>query len=124
APSRVDARGPGPHNHGHHGKDERHLALVWGFPEPGVAARLASTKRNRHEAPGEHPGLCRPGHLRGGETKPSMELPTRPSKEAFQALAADWPLVPVWTELLADASTPVGIFYAMAGEGMGILLVC
>jgi anthranilate synthase component 1 len=51
-----------------------------------------------------------------------MELPTRPSEEAFQALAADWPLVPVWTELLADVSTPVGIFSAMAGDGPGILL--
>ncbi len=46
----------------------------------------------------------------------------RPDRETFAALAADWPLVPVWAELLADVSTPVGIFPALAGEGPGVLL--
>ncbi len=46
----------------------------------------------------------------------------RPDRETFEALAASWPLVPVWTELLADVSTPVGAFPALAGDGPGILL--
>ena len=46
----------------------------------------------------------------------------RPDRSSFEALAASWPLVPVWTELLADVSTPVGVFPALAGEGYGILL--
>ena len=31
-------------------------------------------------------------------------------------------MVPVWSELLADVSTPVGLFPAVAGDGPGILL--
>nr|MBA3691677.1 hypothetical protein [Actinomycetota bacterium] len=46
----------------------------------------------------------------------------RPDREAFAALAAGRPLVPVWAELLADVSTPVGLFPAVAGEGPAILL--
>ncbi|MGZ4152014.1 MAG: anthranilate synthase component I family protein [Actinomycetota bacterium] len=45
-----------------------------------------------------------------------------PDRETFDTLAKTWPLVPVWTELLADVSTPVGIFPALAAEGAGILL--
>jgi anthranilate synthase component I len=37
-------------------------------------------------------------------------------------LARDWTIVPVWAELLADVSTPVGLFPAVAGDGAGILL--
>jgi anthranilate synthase component I len=47
---------------------------------------------------------------------------THPEPEAFDELAQRWPLVPVWTELLADVSTPVGLFSALAGDGAGILL--
>ena len=50
------------------------------------------------------------------------ELRIRPHRAEFEALAASWPLVPVWTELLADVSTPVGLFNALAGGGSGILL--
>jgi anthranilate synthase component 1 len=39
----------------------------------------------------------------------------------FDVLATEWPLVPVWAELLADVSTPVGLFPALAGEGPGVL---
>jgi len=46
----------------------------------------------------------------------------RPGREAFDELASEWPLVPVWTELLADVSTPVGVFPALAGDGPGVLL--
>jgi len=45
-----------------------------------------------------------------------------PERETFDTLAKSWPLVPVWTELLADVSTPVGVFPALAGDGPGILL--
>lgn len=46
----------------------------------------------------------------------------RPDRPAFDALASEHPLVPVWTELLADVSTPVGVFPALAGDGPGVLL--
>ncbi|MGH2631567.1 MAG: anthranilate synthase component I family protein [Actinomycetota bacterium] len=46
----------------------------------------------------------------------------RPDRETFDALASEWPLVPVWSELLADVSTPVGLFPALAGDGPGVLL--
>ena len=53
-----------------------------------------------------------------------MEQPLqiRPDRETFDALAKQWPLVPVWTELLADVSTPVGLFPALAGDGPGLVL--
>jgi anthranilate synthase component 1 len=51
-----------------------------------------------------------------------MELQVRPDRDGFERLAADWPLVPVWAELLADIATPVGLFEAIAGDGPGILL--
>jgi anthranilate synthase component 1 len=44
-------------------------------------------------------------------------LPVQPDRQAFDALAGRWPLVPVWTELLADVSTPVAIFPSLAGGG-------
>jgi anthranilate synthase component 1 len=52
----------------------------------------------------------------------TLELRIRPEREVFDALAREWPLVPIWTELLADVSTPVGLFPAVAGDGPGILL--
>ena len=50
------------------------------------------------------------------------ELKIHPSEEEFRALAREWPLVPMWAELLADVSTPVGTFPAVAGDGPGVLL--
>jgi len=49
-------------------------------------------------------------------------LRVHPEPDAFDALAAEWPLVPVWTELLADACTPVGVFPSLSRGGPGILL--
>jgi anthranilate synthase component 1 len=49
-------------------------------------------------------------------------LQIRPGRSDFDALARDWPLVPVWAETLADVSTPVGLFPTLAGDGPGILL--
>ena len=51
-----------------------------------------------------------------------MHEHVRPDRETFDALASDWPLVPIWSELLADVSTPVGLFPALAGDGSGVLL--
>jgi anthranilate synthase component I len=50
------------------------------------------------------------------------QLRVRPDRAAFDELSVEWPLVPVWTELLADVATPVGLFPALAGDGPGILL--
>jgi anthranilate synthase component 1 len=50
------------------------------------------------------------------------QLQVRPDRDTFERLAADWPLVPMWAELLADVATPVALFPALAGEGPGILL--
>jgi anthranilate synthase component I len=55
-------------------------------------------------------------------TQRSPALEIRPDRPTFDALARDWALVPVWAELLADVSTPVGLFPAVAGDGPGILL--
>ena len=56
----------------------------------------------------------------GGSRAPRLAM--HPDREGFDALAREWALVPVWAELLADVSTPVGLFPAVAGEGPGILL--
>jgi anthranilate synthase component I len=52
----------------------------------------------------------------------SFDIQVRPDRDGFDALAREWPLVPLWAELLADVSTPVGLYPAVAGEGPGILL--
>ena len=46
----------------------------------------------------------------------------RPHRGSFERSAQGFALAPVWTELLADVSTPVGVFPALAGDGPGILL--
>jgi anthranilate synthase component I len=51
-----------------------------------------------------------------------VKLRIHPSEEEFRMLAREWPLVPMWAELLADVSTPVGTFPAVAGDGPGVLL--
>jgi anthranilate synthase component 1 len=51
---------------------------------------------------------------------PRIEI--RPDRDAFESLARTWSLVPVWAEVLADVSTPVGLFPSVAGTGPGILL--
>src|SRR5881392_3768449 len=67
------------------------------------------------EAPGTDPGL-RVFEREGQRVK------VRPDRKAFDELASSWALVPMWTELLADVSTPVGVFPALAGDGPGALL--
>ena len=51
-----------------------------------------------------------------------VELQIRPDRESFDTLAASWPLVPVWAELLSDVSTPVGLFPGLAAGGPGLVL--
>ncbi|GIU96440.1 MAG: anthranilate synthase component I [Actinomycetota bacterium] len=50
------------------------------------------------------------------------DLVIHPDRGTFERLAASWPLVPVWGELLADVATPVGLVPALAGEGPAVLL--
>jgi len=45
-----------------------------------------------------------------------------PSLDEFRRLAADYTVVPVWTELLADLETPVAAFVKLVGDGQGFLL--
>ncbi len=49
-------------------------------------------------------------------------MQVHPDRETFAGLAVSWPLVPVWTELLADVCTPVGLLPSLAGDGPGLLL--
>ena len=51
----------------------------------------------------------------------TARLHISPDRDTFATLAADWPLVPVWAELLADVSTPVGLFPSLVGDGPGLL---
>jgi anthranilate synthase component 1 len=51
---------------------------------------------------------------------PPIEI--RPDRDTFASLGRSWSMVPLWAELLADVSTPVGLFPAIAGEGPAILL--
>jgi anthranilate synthase component 1 len=51
-----------------------------------------------------------------------VDLRIRPDREVFDTLAAEWPLVPIWAELLSDVSTPVGLFPSLAAAGPGLLL--
>src|SRR5881397_2413484 len=51
-----------------------------------------------------------------------QRLRVQPDRDTFDRLAAEHPLAPVWAEVLADVSTPVGLFPAIAGDGPGLLL--
>ena len=51
-----------------------------------------------------------------------MDLDIRLDRATFDTLASEWPMVPVWAEVLADVSTPVGLFPALSGGGPGVLL--
>src|SRR5580765_4350269 len=53
---------------------------------------------------------------------PRIDLRASPDRAAFERLAASWPMVPVFAELLSDLVTPVLAFLAIAGNGPGVLL--
>jgi anthranilate synthase component 1 len=46
----------------------------------------------------------------------------QPTREQFHALAAEYTVVPVWSEVLADLETPVAAFVKLVGDGPGFLL--
>ena len=50
-------------------------------------------------------------------------LRIQPERGEFDALTREWPLVPVWAELSADVSTPVGVFPSLAGDGPAIVAI-
>ena len=51
-----------------------------------------------------------------------MTTQITPSREEFIALAQEYTVVPVWTQILADLETPVAAFVKLVGEGNGFLL--
>ena len=51
-----------------------------------------------------------------------MSTVITPSREEFAALAREYTVVPVWTQILADLETPVAAFIKLVGEGDGFLL--
>jgi len=55
-----------------------------------------------------------------GAGEPKVKF--QPSREEFHAHAADYSVVPVWTELLADLETPVAAYVKLVGDGPGFLL--
>jgi anthranilate synthase component 1 len=92
------------------------VGVAKGLDEPRASARLGTTDR-----PATSPGHV-PGARSREEISVTLKLRLHPDRDAFDALAREWPLVPVWAELLADVSTPVGLFPAVAGDGPGLLL--
>ena len=46
----------------------------------------------------------------------------RPSRDEFLALSAEYGVVPVWREVLADLQTPVAVYDRLRGEGPSFLL--
>ena len=52
----------------------------------------------------------------------TQPLVVRPSREEFHALAAEYTVVPVWVEVLADLETPVAAFAKLVGDEPGFLL--
>src|SRR2546428_11337512 len=83
---------------------------------PRVDARAAPVRPSR--APDRR--TVRGSASSGGASMPHP-LVVRPDRDAFDRLAADWPLVPVWAELLADVATPVSVFPVVAGGGPWVL---
>ena len=49
-------------------------------------------------------------------------LAITPSLEEFTALAREYTVIPVWTQVLADLETPVAAYIKLVGEGNGFLL--
>ncbi len=47
---------------------------------------------------------------------------TSPDRQEFHRLAAEWSVVPVWRELVADLTTPVAAFVRTVGDEPGFLL--
>ena len=97
------------------------MVVARGLVEPGAVARLTRSTHPRHpRAPDRRSGVhVYPGPVREDWSRCTPSLQVHPDRESFDRLAADWPLVPVWAEVLADVGTPVGLFPAIAGDGPG-----
>jgi anthranilate synthase component I len=52
----------------------------------------------------------------------TASLSVTPSLEEFVALASEYTVIPVWTQVLADLETPVAAYIKLVGEGNGFLL--
>jgi anthranilate synthase component I len=95
------------------------VGVAEGLDEPGADDdALVIPRTDEPRAPSRGSLVNDP--MTGGSLVPTLEI--RPDRAAFDALAREWPLVPVWAEMLADVSTPVGLFPAVAGDGPGVLL--
>ena len=51
-----------------------------------------------------------------------MTTAITPTRDEFIALAREFTVVPVWTQILGDLETPVAAFIKLVGEGSGFLL--
>lgn len=47
---------------------------------------------------------------------------TYPSSDEFFSIGSQYPIVPIWREVIADTLTPVGVFMSIVGNGPGFLL--
>ena len=82
----------------------------------GARARWAGVAAPLTRRPSTHPS---PGpHVRGFASG-EMDLQVRPTREAFDRLAADWPLVPVWTEAPRRRGDPGRAVRVGGGRGSG-----
>ncbi|NCZ90588.1 MAG: anthranilate synthase component I, partial [Actinobacteria bacterium] len=46
----------------------------------------------------------------------------QPDRATFRELSAQYSVVPVWTEVLADVETPVSAYLKLVGDEPGFLL--
>jgi anthranilate synthase component I len=103
-----------------HGRTRGGLGLAPGLEEPGARTRVTTASAERDREP--RTGVRGRFVFAEGSHQMERELRIRPARGEFEELARSWPLVPVWAELLADVSTPVGLFESLASGGPGILL--
>ena len=50
------------------------------------------------------------------------DLNISPSLNDFKDLAKKYNVIPIWSEILADLTTPVSLFSRCIGDGEGVLL--
>src|SRR5690606_29985428 len=61
-------------------------------------------------------------NLHGCSRYPCLTMEVRPTRDEFERLAAEYPVVPVATTFVADRETPVSAFDKLAGDQPGFLL--
>ncbi len=62
------------------------------------------------------------GETSSATSRASGALRCSPGPTEFRRLAAEHPIVPVWSEIVADTLTPVAAFRHVVGDGVGFLL--